>query len=167
MKLYILRHGVAADRNPKEYPDDSLRPLTKAGQKKLEKVAHFLIKTEVHLDYVFSGPFLRAFQTANLVCKSLNMEKDRLVLTDQLAPLGDFEQLVVELQATAPTDTLLLVGHEPELSELISWFLTGDRTLAIDLKKGGLCCLNIDQLEPGRCATLDWLLTPAQLSLLK
>jgi phosphohistidine phosphatase SixA len=52
------------------------------------------------------------------------------------------------------------VGHEPYLSELISVLLTGRLDLPLALKKGGVCRLTANRLHYGRCATLEWLLTP-------
>ena len=61
---------------------------------------------------------------------------------------------------------ILLVGHEPYLSRLISTLVTGSSALPLVMKKGGLCKLSIDTLRFGRCATLEWLLTPRQLRLM-
>ena len=57
----------------------------------------------------------------------------------------------------------LLVGHEPYLGRLISTLLTGGPDLTLTLKKGGLCKLTVSRLRYGRCATLEWLLTPRQM----
>ena len=55
---------------------------------------------------------------------------------------------------------MLLVGHEPDLGRLISVLVTGKRGLAVAVKKGGLCKLEIGTLQYGRCATLQWLVPP-------
>ena len=55
---------------------------------------------------------------------------------------------------------VLLVGHEPYLSELISILLSGTTNLRIDFKKAGLCKLTVDHLHLGRCASLEWLVAP-------
>jgi phosphohistidine phosphatase SixA len=62
---------------------------------------------------------------------------------------------------------VLLVGHEPYLSNLISLLLSGHTNICINLKKGGLCSLSIGELHYGRCADLESLLTPAQMRRLK
>ena len=61
---------------------------------------------------------------------------------------------------------MLLVGHEPYLSGLISLLVSGEATCAVVMKKGGLCKLSIESLKPGRCAALEWLLTPKQMGLM-
>jgi phosphohistidine phosphatase SixA len=58
----------------------------------------------------------------------------------------------------------MLVGHEPYLSQLISVLLTGrEQGVNLDLKKGGLCRLDIEVLRYGQCAVLESLLTPKQM----
>jgi len=58
--------------------------------------------------------------------------------------------------------SLLLVGHEPYLSQLIAVLIGGEK-MRMDFKKGGLCCISAESLTFGRCATLEWLLTPKML----
>jgi phosphohistidine phosphatase len=60
-------------------------------------------------------------------------------------------------------ESIALVGHEPSLSSLVSMLVSGDPTLSVTLKKGGVCRLSLEKLQYGRCAELDWLLSPAQL----
>ena len=62
--------------------------------------------------------------------------------------------------------TVLLVGHEPDLSGLISLLVAGDTASAVVMKKGGLCKLSTESLKHGRCAALAWLLTPKQMALM-
>jgi phosphohistidine phosphatase SixA len=63
-------------------------------------------------------------------------------------------------------ENILLAGHEPYLSRLISLLVTGDTQLQMDFKKGGLCKLEVEKLRFGSCATLAWLLTPKQMKLM-
>ncbi len=163
MKLFFLRHTNAAERDPNTYPDDGLRPLTGDGYKKMTRIAQALDKMDIQVDLILSSPFLRARDTAEIVRKNLHLDKDQLVLTDDLLPFGDANALIAGIKEKYPRATLLLVGHEPDLSELISLLLTGEKSLSLVLKKGGICCLSMEELVAGKCATLDWLLNPAQL----
>jgi phosphohistidine phosphatase len=61
---------------------------------------------------------------------------------------------------------LLLVGHEPDLSRLVSLLVTGNLQLQMDFRKGGLCKLDVEKLKAGKCATLAWLLTPGQMKMM-
>lgn len=97
--------------------------------------------------------------------KKLDLDKDKVITTDDLSPAGDPDRLIKQInERDASAGNIALVGHEPGLSRLISVLLSGDPTLPITLKKGGICCLSTDKLEYGRCATLEWLLAPAQLT---
>ncbi len=89
-------------------------------------------------------------------------------MTDALIPGANPRQLAEELHALAPApESVLLVGHEPYLSRLISLLVSGDPDFAVALKKGGLCKLLItDRFRAGRCAELQWLLTPKQMELM-
>ncbi len=162
MKIYLLRHAIAAERDPDKYPDDALRPLTAIGRKKMIKVADALNNMGLQIDLILSSPFVRARQTAEIARKSLHLKKDRLLLIDALAPAGDPGNLIAEIQGKYTVDKLLLVGHEPDLSNLISLLLSGDTSLSITMKKGGICCLSVDGLAAGKCAGLEWLINPGQ-----
>ena len=164
MKLYLLRHSNATERGSgKSAADDTQRPLTSAGRKKMAKIMRALRNLDLQVDLIFSSPYLRASETAVIAQDSLHMKNDQLILTKQLAPLGDSEQLIAEINSHDPIDNVLLVGHEPELSELTSLLISGEPSISITLKKGGICCLSTDALIAGKCATLEWLLNPSQL----
>jgi phosphohistidine phosphatase len=167
MKLYLLRHAIAAERDPDIYPDDSLRPLTASGRKKMGKIANALCRMGLQVDLILSSPYLRARQTAEIARKGLNLKKERLLLIDALAPAGDPERLITEIQEKYAVEALMLVGHEPNLSNLISLLLSGDTSIPIMMKKAGICCLSIEQLTAGKCAMLEWLINPGQKSALE
>ena len=76
-------------------------------------------------------------------------------------------KLVELLNHLQPTpESVLLVGHEPYLSGLISLLVSGEGTLSVVMKKAGLCKLTTESLKHGRCASLEWLLTPKQMALM-
>src|SRR5262249_27617432 len=104
-----------------------------------------------------------AEQTARIVAAELDKE---ITFTDSLTPDGNVLELIREINDEKP-ERVLLVGHEPDLSRLISVFVAGDSNAAIELKKGGLCKLTADSLAFRRCATLNWLVTPKQMRALR
>ncbi len=163
MKLYLLRHAIAAERDPGMYPEDGQRPLTAAGIEIMTKVAQALGRMNLQIDLILSSPLVRARETAEIARKQMHLKKDELVLTDALAPAFDPSQLVTEIRTKYKSDRLMLVGHEPDLSNLISLLISGDASLSITMKKAGICCLSIDELVAGKCATLEWLIAPGQL----
>jgi phosphohistidine phosphatase len=163
MNIYILRHGIAVERGTKGFENDSERPLTAKGKRQLRKSAAAMRKMKLRFDLILSSPYERAKRTAEIVAEELKLKK-RLKFSDSLKYENDPAMVVGEIIVlkSAPKD-LLLVGHEPYLSRLISWLASGEDGVAIDFKKGGLCKLEVDKLRPGKCAQLAWLLTPKQM----
>jgi phosphohistidine phosphatase len=160
MKIYLLRHGDAADHDDPRYPTDAVRPLTPKGIKRTRQLANGLRQMDLTFDVIYSSPLLRAKQTAEIVARSLKLEK-KLHFTHHLAPEGAFVDMIAQVEHARPAvKTVLLVGHEPFLSGLISLLCTGGPALGLTMKKGGFCKLEVATLKPGRCAMLEWLLTP-------
>jgi len=164
MNLYLLRHGIAVERDARRYESDAERPLTTKGRRKLRHAAAAMRAMELSFDVILSSPLARARQTAELIAKALHC-RHRLQLTEFLVPGSSAAGLVGRLRQLKP-QSALLVGHEPDLSALVSRLLTGGRILAVRLKKGSLCRLSIERLQAGRCASLDWMLTPSQLEMM-
>jgi phosphohistidine phosphatase len=163
MKLYILRHGEAAEHGDPKFPNDADRPLTAKGIQRTKLLAYTLRQMETGFDVIFSSPLVRARETAEIVERGLRLH-GRLEFTDHLAPSGDVEKLVAQLNGLRPApESLLLVGHEPYLSSLISLLCTGGPNLSLTLKKGGLCRMEAEHLRCARCASLEWLLPPRLL----
>jgi phosphohistidine phosphatase len=166
MTLYILRHGLAAEKDPAVYPRDSERPLTAKGERKLRDVGGAMKALKLSFDRILSSPYVRARRTAEIVAAILHQRK-KLEFGDVLKPSGTSTEVVQFLKTLSPAPaSVLLVGHEPNLSQLICFLLTGEPLSFVVMKKGGLCKLSIESLQAGRCATLEWLLTPKQMAVM-
>ena len=116
-------------------------------------------------DAILSSPYLRARQTAEIVAQTYKIKNKKIHITKNLLPPASIEELLREVRTCFPkSKNVLLVGHEPHLSGMVSCLLKSAQPLDIDLKKGGLCCLKIrpDPKQPN--AVLIWLLTPKQLA---
>jgi phosphohistidine phosphatase len=163
MELYLLRHGIAEPRGPLTLTDDRSRALTKEGIKKMRRIGQGMRSLDLPIDLVLSSPFARARQTAEIVVEECLL-KSKVELTDTLAPGGDPEVLIKEISTRSGSfRSVLIVGHEPFLSQSLSMLIAGDEGCAIVMKKGGLCKLTVNALKWGRCASLEWFLTPGQL----
>lgn len=159
MNLLIIRHGPAGDRETWE-GDDHLRPLTPEGKKQMRKAAAGLPTLVREVAVLATSPLTRAMQTAKIVAAEYDCE---IVTLEALEPVRDPEDTVKWLREQQPDLTVGLVGHEPHLSTLVGYLLTGERASFLDLKKGGACLVDMTEaLEPGRAA-LAWLLTPRVL----
>ncbi len=166
MNLYIVRHAIAVERGTSGYEDDSQRPLTDEGRKKMKKITKGLHRLGVALDVILTSPYVRARDTAKILADRYEMT-DKIFFSDNLIPPGNFESLVFEIHEKYDLANVALVGHEPMLSNLISWLMTGDTDARMILKKGGVACLSSDSLYQDGRATLEWLLTPALMMQIK
>jgi phosphohistidine phosphatase len=163
MKLSLLRHGIAADRGSAEYENDSERPLTPKGDRRMRRIGKGIQAVGLSYDLILSSPYLRAKQTAEIVAQVLSAPEG-VMLAETLTPEGNPRQLIEALRTDhRERQDVLLVGHEPYLSRLISTLLTGGPNLSVAMKRGGLCALDVETLRFGRCASLVSLLSPRQL----
>ncbi|NLH71821.1 MAG: phosphohistidine phosphatase SixA [Verrucomicrobia bacterium] len=167
MNLYLLRHGAAVQRGAPGYLNDADRPLTDEGREKLRAVARAMKAMKLNFDRILSSPCQRARQTAEIIADRLDLAS-RVEFSDHLAPDGRIDALIQQMQGLRPKpENVLLVGHEPYLSELASMLITGKTGLPLKLRKGGLVRLSANRLRVGACAELDWLLTPGLMKLMR
>jgi phosphohistidine phosphatase len=160
MNLYIVRHAIAVEHGTPGYEDDSQRPLTDEGRKKMKKITKGLESLGIKPDVILTSPYVRARDTAKILADRFEMT-DKIYFSENLIPPGNFEALVFEIHEKYDLANVALVGHEPMLSSLISWLTTGDTEARITLKKGGVAYLSSDSLYQDGRAALEWLLTPA------
>ena len=163
MKLLVIRHAIARDREKfaESGQSDDLRPITATGERKMKQIAKALVAEIGELDRLVTSPLTRAMETARIVADAFGIDKPEV--TDSLVPDARPEQFEQWCGASNETGVIAIVGHEPHLSTLVTWLLTGRQESRILLKKGGACLLEFD-LQPRRdSGTLSWLLTPAQL----
>jgi phosphohistidine phosphatase len=164
MKLYFLRHAEAIPLQGANFGSDSERPLTEEGVKRMKQVAPAMRRMKLSFDLILSSPFERAKRTAEFVAIEFKA-LDKLHYSQHLTTGGEPDALIAELLKTyASAESILLVGHEPNMSRLMSMLLTGNLDLVIHFRKAALAELAIENLTFGRCAVLEWLLTPRQLS---
>lgn len=148
--LWILRHGEAEPHDSKPDPE---RALTPRGEQQSRDAGAALAALAVELASVWTSPKVRGRDTALLACASLGADP----VEHQPLYAGFDAEDARELLATADDgDAILVVGHEPDLSQVVR-DLTGAR---IDLKKGGVAAVRLD----GTRAELVVLLRPKELS---
>jgi phosphohistidine phosphatase len=159
LELYLIRHGVAAERG-EDYPDDSRRPLTARGAARIRTEAKGLSALEVTFDLIVTSPLVRTKQTAELLADALP-GKPAVVTSDALAPAGTPAAVIREVAKHARLARVALVGHEPNLGELAAQ-LIGARS-PIEFKKGAICRIDFDILPPKGVGQLRWFIPPKVL----
>ena len=160
MLLFLLRHGDAI-QNPSL--NDSARPLSEAGRRQAETVGSFLHSSTIEFDKIVSSPLLRAIETAEVVGHRLHGPKPEQ--TEYLVP-GTRKRQLLDFINSSQAKSLLLVGHEPHLSETVSLLLSERETLGFEFRKCSLGCLVASEPVREGHAVLRFLLTVDQMELL-
>lgn len=142
MELYFLRHATAADPQGPTSTDDSQRPLTPQGIEEMTKAIPGMKTLGVHFDTIISSPFERAKRTAQIVMDGYDF-KGTVRYSDALVPGANYPAFKSLLKELANTQSVLLVGHLPSAGVHISQLLSGTDEMAIDLKKGSLCRVDV------------------------
>ncbi|HWO01952.1 MAG TPA: phosphohistidine phosphatase SixA [Blastocatellia bacterium] len=166
MELYLIRHGLAQQLGLKNDFTDEKRTLTSEGRDRMREVARGLRKLGVQLDLLLTSPLVRATETAEIVADALGISKKEIVQTDNLAPGASVDQLFAEIKSHTGVESVGLVGHQPDLGEMLAKIVQANNKSSIDLKKGSACCINVVETVPSLHGQLVWLMTPKQLRLL-
>jgi phosphohistidine phosphatase len=163
MKLFIMRHGIAVPEAAAGLTDDE-RPLTQEGETKVKQVARGLRTIGVAPDRIVSSPLPRARRTAELAADTLGVPSNRVETSDVLRT-GRPAESVRDWLLGRRDERLMIVGHNPTLSDLVALLVTGRPDLPLcDLRKGGVAGLEGD---PRGRMTLDWLARPRLLRALE
>jgi phosphohistidine phosphatase len=164
MDLFVLRHGEAGKTIPSG-GSDSKRPLTAAGEREMIVISKALRKMGVRFDAILTSPLKRARQTADIVAKEFKAQKEIRQLRE-LSPEGNKTALYQNLSSFKEGTSILLVGHNPYLSEMVSEVVTDEKHVRIDLKKGGIVRIRVMAIAPKIKGELRWLITPRLLRLI-
>lgn len=155
--LYIVRHGEAEEAAGSE---DAQRSLTKKGRKQIRRLARWMRKRGVQVQAVATSPLDRAAQSASILQEKLGTPPPTVV--PELAGHAPAKDLATALAPLFEgVDHLLVVGHQPQLGQLVSLLVTGGLYGRFDLAKGSLCHISCEEFLPGKCGSLDLLFNPS------
>ncbi|MEI6167594.1 MAG: phosphohistidine phosphatase SixA [bacterium] len=164
MKLYLLRHGSAVDIGEKGVSSDEERMLTREGRECTTTVLRRLRKV-CRPQRIWTSPLVRARETAEIACEILSPPAPLSTLKSLSA--GTEVDRILPWLKTCEEESLMLVGHMPDLAILAACLTMRVKTEAIILKKSGLCCIEFDgRIAEGK-GQLVWLVTPSLLSRLE
>ena len=156
MTLYVLRHAIAEAHRPGRA--DSARQLTGRGRAKARRVLSHACRVGVRPATILTSPYARAVQTAEIAIREL-ATAGRPIQTHGLVPFVSAFDLWSELRDHLRSGDTMAVGHNPQLSSLVT-LLIGARADALWLKKSGLVALDVGAAGVQPRAELSWLLTP-------
>jgi phosphohistidine phosphatase len=167
MELYILRHGLADSRDVWTGPDAE-RPLTGKGRSRSRDAARGLARLGVALDVILTSAYLRAAETAQLTAAELHAPVEEVQALEPGKLRREYQALLQRYDEDA---SVMLVGHEPDLSALIGTLIAGAAPARVELKKGACALLAVDAPslrstvdDAAQAATLLWLMTARALS---
>ncbi len=161
MHLYIVRHGLAIDREDPKCPPDPERYLTEEGVEKTREVAKGVAALGVTGDLFLTSPYVRAAQTAEIFASALGYAKQKIRQTDLLLPGAEPSQLLRELAKYKQASAVFLFGHAPQLDDVIATALGSKKHLTA-LKKAGVALVELKRFAPP-IGELLWLATPKLL----
>lgn len=163
IRLVLVRHAIAEERGP-SWPDDDERPLTREGMRKWKQAARGLALLVPRADALLTSPLVRTCQTAEVLAHAMGGQT-RLEPFAALRPGTGTVDTIAALKARPVKGTVLLVGHEPSLSELASTLLHLHG--AVEFKKGAAMALVTQGLGARGPARLEWFVTPRLLRALQ
>ena len=183
MELYLLRHGESAKNAGQSRGSKSSNRnhgLTENGKKEITRIAKSIKRFKITFDTILTSPLNSATQTAKIISSTFKM-KGNIVNCDELLPEGNSLELYNRLQNFASESSILIVGHEPYLTNIIDDIISQQRSKgnprrsvtnrtrvkgitrierSIVVKKGGLAKIRIISTTPELRGELRWLLTP-------
>ena len=155
--LIIVRHGIAVPHGSPDYTDDE-RPLTSQGERRVRQIGYGLKHLGMDLERIVSSPLPRAYRTAEILARVLG-DPDLLETSDSLKA-SESPAAIAAWLAERTEESLMIVGHNPSLSELVGQLVLGDAKISIcELRRGGIAALTHREEEPTKWS-IDWIARP-------
>jgi len=162
MRLYIVRHAIAAPHGTPGIQDDD-RDLTKEGIKRMREAAAGLRSLDYVPELLLSSPLIRALRTAEILLEAFGKGIE-LKTTSALAPSSSRQELYKEMaRYSKGLKSLMIVGHQPSLGEIAGEIAWGSPEHFVELKKGGACAIEVESTEGVPKGSMISLLTPSIL----
>ncbi len=159
MELYLVRHAIAYDRDSSRWPDDGERPLSPDGEERFRVAARGLKRIVPSVDVVVASPYVRAWRTAEVLAEECGWPAPQP--QQALEAEQRVTRAVTALRPFADRQRVAVVGHEPNLSELAAHLVAGaEEGLALEVKKGGVVCVELEGSVRANSAWLRWSVSP-------
>ncbi len=163
MKLLIIRHGKAYDADPRKWPDDSERPLTKKGERRFAKSVAAIKALAPEGAKVISSPYARALRTAEVLCEGTDWGE--VEIDDRLSAHFGPDEAMDLLRSMDVAGTYAIVGHDPTFSFLPGYLIGADRLGATELKTGAVAVVETGMAPAAQgSGTLTALMQPKSLT---
>ena len=163
MRIYLVRHGDAVNRDTPGIGSDAERWLTDLGREEVGWTASILKQLNVQPDLILSSPYVRAYQTGEIIGAAVGPSATPET-SDNLIYGGSFSGLLNDISAHGKPSNVVLTGHMPSIGELIGWLCWNDRRSAVRMRTAGMARIDLpdDHVAPG-WGDFRWLLPPKAL----
>jgi phosphohistidine phosphatase len=161
MQLYIVRHGIAIDREDPKSPPEAERYLTEEGIEKTKQVAKGVAALGISADLLVSSSYVRAMQTAEIFASALEYAKPKISKSEALLPGAEPGAFFHELAKHKDAASIFCFGHAPHVDELVAAGV-GAKHRVTQMKKAGVALVELKRLSPPS-GQLVWLATPKLL----
>jgi phosphohistidine phosphatase len=158
MQLYIVRHGIAIDREDPKAPAEAERFLTEEGIAKTKQVAKGIAAMGVRADLMVSSPYLRAMQTAAIFASALDYPEHKIRQSESLLPGAEPVAFLRELAREKNASSVFCFGHAPHVDGLLAATVGAPRHIT-SMKKAGVAFVEMKRISPPN-GQLVWLVTP-------
>ena len=163
MDLFLFRHGPSEERDPRRWPDDADRPLSATGERETRDAARGLVRVADAVDRIISSPAERARRTAEIIRGEWE-NAPAVQFWPEAEPGATAAPVLNRLRSVrGAKGKVLVVGHEPTLSQLVGYSLVGDEVSFARLSKAGGAALEFSREPVPGGARLNWLLSRKQL----
>lgn len=162
MKLLLMRHADANSIDLFNYPNDDLRPLSELGQRVQKDLTRAFKRMKLIPDHILTSPLLRALQTATLTAQGLGLQ-DRLIQTSVLGKDCSVAAVLKLLGGFKEDETVLCVGHEPDLHELSSALLGITTGAGVKFPKSGIMRIDFRSSVKVGAGSLRFFYRPQEL----
>ncbi len=162
MQLFIIRHSLAVEMIESGVEDDAQRWLSSEGIERIEDISEGIKKLIPEIDCIFTSPFVRAEQTANIIAQAYSTPPP-VEVTPLLQPGADISAIDKLAQKILDDGKAAFVGHQPDCSRIINELIGGTNPEAIEMRKGAVCRIDVKGAPLPGSGLLMWLLQPRVL----
>lgn len=162
MNLLLIRHGEALSVGFPGIDSDEQRVLSPAGRDKTRLAANALNKIGIRINIMLASPYLRAMETAEIICEHLD-KPPQLRSCEALSAGGNVKKVIDAIRQVADLGGLALCAHEPDLSMLATYLLGGKKEPCLIFHTGAVAHMQLDLNSKSPTASLHWFLNSHQL----
>lgn len=157
MRLYVVRHGDAIARGGGA-ATDAERPLSTQGEAEARAAGRLLSRVDPAIALVLTSPAVRAVDTGRLIGEALRARPE-VRPSERLKPGSRIDAILADVFA-AGRDSVVAVGHQPDLGMLIGWLIADQGPASLALPPGTVACVELQPDIQMPRASLRWLVPP-------